>query len=223
MKKILLCFSLFFLLFSPAFGKKVPGYFISNKGDTVQVYFRLSVSLLRGEPSYSRLQNKAVYFNQQGEKHVLRPSAAREICIFYKNDTVRMLSRFNNIGLPTPLFHYDGKVFLKLEADGLVKLFSYKQKSQGGFGSSGLPAGLGFSYAYERYVLQYGSNPLLQVRGISFRRDMMDFFSDYPELVEKIDKRMYRKEHLALIVKEYNHYRDSSKGLRSGTKSLNGF
>ena len=50
MKKLLLCFSLFFLLFSPAFGKKVPGYFISNKGDTMQVYFRLSVSLLGGEP-----------------------------------------------------------------------------------------------------------------------------------------------------------------------------
>ena len=129
----------------------------------------------------------------------------------------------NSIGLPTPLFHYDGKVFLKLEADGLVKLFSYKQKSQGGFGSSGMPVGLGFSYAYERYVLQYGNNPLLQVKGISFRRDMMDFFSDYPELVEKIDTRMYRKENLALIVKEYNLYRDTSKGLHSGTKTLNGF
>lgn len=222
MKKILLCFSLFFLLFSPVFAKKVPGYFISNKGDTIQVHFRLSVSLL-GEPSYSNLQNKAVYFNQQGEKHVLRPAAAREIGFFYKNDTVRMLSRFNSIGLPAPLFHNDGKVFLKLEADGQVKLFSYKQKSQGGFGSSGMPVGLGFSYAYERYVLQYGSNPLLQVKGISFRRDMMDFFSDYPELVEKIDQRMYRKENLALIVKEYNHYKDSSKGLRSGTKSLHGF
>ena len=224
MKKVFFLISAFLLISFSANCKKIPGYIITHEADTLFTLMKVSVGWFSGNPSFNALQSKVIYYTEDGKKQVLRPADAREVGIIYKGDTTRFLSRPNNLAISTSLFHDDGYIFLKLEEDGLVKLFSYEvQNHSGGFGAAGAVASAAITYSYDRYVLQYNKLPLQQVRGISFRRDMMEFFSDCPELVEKIDQRIYRKQDLQKIVKEYNHYRLGSAGPDAATQKKSGF
>ena len=62
----------------------------------------------------------------------------------------------------------------------------------------------GTTYNIEKFVLKKRNGPLKRPRGIVFRKDMSEFFSDCPELVEQIQNKDFRKGDLELMVMEYN-------------------
>jgi hypothetical protein len=190
---------------SYAFAAKIDGYFITNKHDTVNVTFKIPVGFISQIPNYQSIQYKIKYYDKaSGKKITLRPEDALEIGFRYGNVAIKMLSR--SYSFSNNPFSNDGKIFLRLQIDGPLKMFRYyyTQSSPGHFnGATGAMTG-GYSYNVEQYVLQRGDEPLKWPRTWSFRKDMKEYFSDCPALVEMIDSKEFRKNEVEAIVEFYN-------------------
>lgn len=185
-------------------GKKIEGK-IFFENDTIDVTFNIPIKFFTQEPNFEKLQYKVKYFDSTGIKIVLRPDNAKEIQFKYEDENVRMLSRYNSLGLGN-IFSMSTNIFLKLEIDGELKLFSYyyTQRSAGTYNAStGMMTG-GYSYSVERYILQKGNGELKRPKGLTFKKDMLEYFSDCPKLVEKIESKDFRKDDLESIVRFYN-------------------
>src|SRR5688572_3920908 len=204
MKKIVLVVSLMFGLFN-ADAKKIPGKIVLNNGETINVTLLIPFGFLSSQPTYTKLQMRARYIDASNKKVVIRPDDAKEISFDLNGQTIRMISVNDDLGLQS-LFASQKRAFLKLEIDGALRLFTYyfTQHSPGMY--TGSPGGMtgGTYYNVDKFVLQKKNGPLKQPRGISFRKDMSEYFSDCPELVERIQKRDLRKGDLEIMVMEYN-------------------
>lgn len=192
-----------------AAAEKIEGMIITNVNDTLKVTFDIPIELLSREPNYERLQYKVKYVDENGKKQTLKPDDAREIIFTYNNETVRMLSRLNTLQFVggTILLSSGDNIFLKLVEDGPVQLFLYyyTQNTPGTINpSSGAMTG-GFMYDTDRYILQKGvRGELKQIKGMSFRKDMAEYFADCPELVKKIEEKEFKREDMEAIVRFYN-------------------
>ena len=116
-----------------------------------------------------------------------------------------MLSRYNSLGLGN-IFSMSTNIFLKLETDGKLKLFNYyyTQSSPGMYNASTGAMTGGYSYSVERYILQKGDGELKRPKSLTFKKDMVEYFSYCPALVEKIESKYFRKNDLEFIVNYYN-------------------
>ncbi len=172
--------------------------------DTVDVVFNIPVKLFSGEPNFQRLQYKVKYYNKAGKQQALKPHEAIEIQFKFGNENIRMLSRDYSMGMMNP-FSFQDRIFLKLDIDGELKLFNYYYTSQtpGTVNASGVMTG-GLSYSDDHYLLQKGDGEIKSPRGLAFKKDMAEYFSDCPALVEKIQDKEFRKKDLEFIVQFYN-------------------
>lgn len=205
MKKHLTLFAVVFLLSTNSEAKKIPGFFINKDGDTVHVTFNVAVNLFRQEAKINRIQEKIRYYDSLNNTNTLRPENTSEVVMVSSGDTIRMLSRANNLGLGS-FFSRNG-IFLRLIKDGPLKLFKYyeSKSSAPGYNHSNNIMSGGYTYEVKSYILQKKDEPLFRTRSqVNFRKDMADYLSDCPELVTKIEQKKYRKDDMALIVEEYN-------------------
>lgn len=184
--------------------KKINGR-IFFENDTIDVTLNIPFKLFSKEPNYQRLQNRLKYYDSTGAKVVVTPDQVKEFAFSYGYEVVRMLSRENSLGLGG-IFAIDTNIFLKLEVDGALKLFKYyfTQSSPGMYNAStGMVTGA-YSFSVENYVLQKGDEELMRPRGLTFRKDMTEYFDNCPDLAEKIDKKEFRRADITAIVNFYN-------------------
>ena len=205
MKKHFSLFVMVLLISTYSEAKKIPGFFINKEGDTVYVTFNVTVSLFRQEAKIERIQEKIRYYDSLNNKNTLKPEDASEVVIVNSGDTIRMLSKANNLGLGS--FLSRNGIFLRLIKDGPLKLFKYYESgsSTPGYNHSTNTVSSGYTYETEMHILQKKDGPLVRVRNeVNFRKEMSKYLSDCPELVKKIDQKQYRKDDIFLIVEEYN-------------------
>lgn len=183
--------------------KKIEGQ-IFYKNDTVYVTMNIPVKFFTQKPNYKKLQYKIKYFDSLGVKKVLRPDDAEEVRFTYLYEKVRMLSRTNTLGLGN-IFSMSSNIFLRIEIDGDLKLFTYyyTQSYQMNNTSIGMSRGV-FFYSEEKSILQKGDGELKRPKGLRFRKDMIQYFNDCPELSKKIEVKVFRKSDLDSIVRFYN-------------------
>lgn len=62
----------------------------------------------------------------------------------------------------------------------------------------------GYSYSVERYILQKDNGELKRLKGLTFKKDMVEYFCNCPALAEKIENKDFRKSDLEFIVRFYN-------------------
>lgn len=94
-------------------------------------------------------------------------------------------------------------IFLRLRRPGFCKIFS-------GFTyEKGLPPMEG--KANEDLILKANNKEWMVVREFEFLKDMNFYFSDYPELLEKINNKTYLEKDLEKIVSEYNLFKAQKK------------
>lgn len=203
-RRLIFLFAILSLGFtSNTFARKIQGKII-YRHDTIDVIFNIPFKLLSGEPNFEKLQYRVKYYDASGEVFKLKPDDAEEIRFKINNKEFRMLSRHNSLG--GGLFSGSSNIFLELVSDGAVKIFNYyyTQHTPGMYGAGGMVTS-GTTISQEKYVLQKGNGTLVRPVGISFKKDMMTFFSDCPELVKRIDSKELRKSDLLLIVSYYNN------------------
>lgn len=204
MKKIVVVIALTFLVVV-AHARKIEGQIILNNDETLDVTFLIPFGFLSSEPTYTKLQTRVRYIDRSNKKVVLKPDDAKEISFTLNGKEIRMISVTDELILQS-LFSSQQRVFLKLEIDGALRLFtSYSTQSSPGVSSSSMGGmSVGMSYNVEKFVLQKRGGPLKQPRSLSFRKDMSEYFSDCPELVERIQKRDLKRGDLEIMVMEYN-------------------
>ena len=205
MKKILLLIGFnLSLVFALHAARPIEGTITNINGRVVKATFLIPFGFLSSKPSFQKLQEGIRYLD--GKKKVtLRPDDVKEISFTYNGIKVRMISVYDNLQLSSSWTSQRNK-FLKLEVDGIVRLYDYyaTSYSPGTYSSgSGMMTG-GGSYVYERFVLQRNDGELMRPRGLRFKKDMAEFFADCPELIEKIEAGLFRKSDLEVIVREYN-------------------
>lgn len=116
-----------------------------------------------------------------------------------------MLSRYGSLGFGG-IYSVSTNVFLRLESDGKLKLFNYyyTKRSPGMYNASTGTMSGGYSYSVENYILQKGDGELKRPKSLTFKKDMAQYFSDCPALVEKIESKDFRKDDLEFIVQFFN-------------------
>ena len=192
------------ILLSPhAYGIKTPGTIISN-GESQNVTFDIKVPLLAGEPNFERLQYKVRYYDENGQKRTLRPDDADEIRFKLGGIQVRMISCANTFGAGS-IFSTASRIFLRLELDGALKLYRYYFKQN----NSGYSAGAGAyvpgpTFTHDNLILQKGNGPLKHPRGLGWKKDMLEYFSDCPALREQIESKDLRRNDIEAMVLYYN-------------------
>ncbi|MFA5974032.1 MAG: hypothetical protein WC780_16920 [Lentimicrobiaceae bacterium] len=206
MKKVFLILTIGLICLNNIEAKKIIGYYISKTNDTLTVTFNVPIKFFSQEPNYERLQWKIKYYDSTNQKKILKPDMANEIIFDYDGEKIRMLSRQNNLDLIGSFFIDNNSLFLQLIKDGKLKLFKYyKTNNSPGMynASTGMTTG-GASYTVEKYIMQKGNDALFKTRWLSFRKDMVNYLSDCPDLAKKIEDKIYRSDDIEQIIDEYN-------------------
>ncbi|MEO5599933.1 MAG: hypothetical protein ABIR06_03300 [Cyclobacteriaceae bacterium] len=191
-------------ILSSANAKKIPGQIVDRQGNILEVIFNIPFGFLSSEPNFEKIQYRIAYYDAMKNKRILKPDEASEIIFNNKKEEIRMLSRPNSIGAGS-IFFTNTHIFLRLKIDGKLKLFNYyyTQNSTTYNSSTGAMTG-SHPYTFAKYVLQIGEETLLQPRGLAFRKDMLSYIIDCPEVIRMIEERELRKGDLEIIVQQYN-------------------
>ena len=201
MRKICLFTTLGLILISQVQAEKIKAWIILDS-DTIEVTLDVSFDSFSQDPDYEKLQKRIKYIDATGKEMTLRPEEAREVQFTYKGEDIRMVSRRNTLRLNSP-FSSKTYVFLKLEIDGELQMFTYFSHAIGAYNPS-TGGMMGGGYATEGHILQKrgGELKLLGIR--TFRKDMIDYFSDCPALVKRIDEKEFRKNDVEEMVHFFN-------------------
>ena len=205
MIKYVLTFSFIILTSISLFADQINGYFITQKGVTTNVIFKIPRDILTQEPNIQKLQWGIKYFDSNNKKQTLKPGQAKEIHFTCNGEEIRMISLYNTREFGST-FIGNNFIFLKIIIDGKMKLYNYyyTQSSPGMYIVNTGFISIGNSYTEESIILQKNDSYLYQPKWLSFKKGMADYFSDCPDLAKKIENKTYRKEDIELIVNEYN-------------------
>ena len=201
---LLLLLSITTLMALPAFAKEAMGYYITLNYDTVKVAFSISQFNKHTAPTIDlSTGGRALYYDEHQKLQYLSPEDVLEIGATYKGYSMRKLARLHpNKSIFNSMSQYNnGYIFFDVHVDGLVKLLSYTEQHPGGF--------------HKQVMLQYDNEALTQIEWDSFKTAMADFFKDYAALVDRINRGIYTKKDIMLIVYEYNEYHVNQSQLRA--------
>lgn len=197
MKKLLFLIASVLLFSFNLKAKKVEGQ-ICFEDDTLNVTIFVPTRIITGEINYHQMQKAVWYLDSQGKRSKCTAYDVKEIRFTYNYVKVRLLSRRNEIekrrhSLRCPY------IFLKLEMDGYLKLFTAFVNT------------FGHLYHVDSYttspsifVLQKGDEELKKINGWSFKKNMRGYFNDCPQLAEKIETKEFKEGDIKLIVNTYN-------------------
>ncbi|MBL3657911.1 hypothetical protein [Fulvivirga sediminis] len=200
MKKALFLLILIIVSINGLHAKNVKG-FIKFADSMQEVTLKIPAGLFGNHPQYIRLQNKIKYISPNGDVKVLKPSDAEAVKFSFKGEMITLVSVKNNTDQSRLTgVTQDSHIFLKLVMDGKLKLFQYYSAQY----SPGVGQQPGTTTIKDEYLLQLPDEPLKRLKSIGFRKDMKEYFSDCPALVEILDSRTLRKKDMEAIVEFYN-------------------
>ena len=207
MKKLLTVFLLFLTLTSNA--AKIDAVLVDSKGVAYGVTLKVRVNTFSNEVNCMPLQKKIVFYNKSGKKFKLRPNEISSLSFEHSGRKYNMVSVNDNL-----TYSRFNKILLLLEQDGYLKRYTFfEQRSNGGYyGAGGMYMSAG-SRTVEVDVLQKGNNYLFRVRPFRFKKTVSEYFSDFPELSERIKSKEFRKEDLLKIIDIYNKWYNHNHSL----------
>lgn len=180
--------------------EKVAGQLIFNNGSSLDVTFLISMN--GNDADYLKLQHKVKYLNRYGEKLEVRPDEAKEIRFQWGKQTIRMLSRYNNLPA-TGTFPSSSKIFLKLEMEGELSLYSFYYTLSTGQGSSSVRQ-IAAVFQKKGGNIFAPVNPGYRADPKLFNNQMKSYFKDCPEMVEKFNKEEFKIGQYSAMVVFYN-------------------
>ena len=169
---------------------KIEGIII-NQNDSLLVTFNIPTNAIQTEPDFQRMQRSIKYYDINGKKKMLKPRDAEEIQFKMNNKLIRILSRKMNFNTNNR-YLLDSVMFLKLEEDGYLKLFSFHTLDMGNMNRS------------KKYLLQKGKDELKWVNTVRIKKDLIEYLADCNSAVEMIKQYNFFMKGLVPIVTHYN-------------------
>jgi hypothetical protein len=188
------------IICSTSYAKRIEGR-IFYKNDTVDVLMNVPMSLFGANPEFIKMQYRIKYWGEKGTKYILKAHEAEGIEFTIGRNIYTMLSRPNNLGIGNLLVNTT-HIFLILEIDGPMKLFTYFYTQSSGGGPNSAPV----TTIVAQDVLQKFDEPLKQPAGLMFRKHMVPYFDDCPELAGMIKEKEFRRGDIVAIVNFYNSH-----------------
>jgi hypothetical protein len=171
---------------------KIEGLII-RQNDTLRLTFKIPTNMLKTEPNFEDLQRSILYYDINGKKNKIKPKDAEEIQFTMNNELIRILSRKMNYNT-NKRYLLDSVMFLKLEADGYLKLFSFRTLDMGNISKS-----------KNSYLLQKGTDELKWINAMRVKNDLIEYLADCSSSVEMINKcNFFFMDDLVPIVNFYN-------------------
>ncbi|UII28327.1 hypothetical protein LVD15_07830 [Fulvivirga maritima] len=200
MKKAFFLVLLLTVVANGLYAKKVKGL-IKYNDHTEEVTLKIPAGLFGNNPQYVRLQDGVRYINTDGVTKTLKPSEAEAVKFSIKGETIVLVSVENTINKRAVYnFNRDSHLFLKLVLNGELRLYDYYTEKH----TPATDQKTGTISIKQEYLLKLPDSPLKNLKTIGFRKDMMEYFSYCPELVEMLETRTLRKKDIEAIVEFYN-------------------
>jgi hypothetical protein len=177
----------------------VSGYFVNNYKDTVKVEFKVPVND-SGIVDVEKLLCDVGYNDKSHIEGILNVDMVLEICFVYKGEVFRFSSIANNIAHDHRSDCGYSSVFLRSMLKGKVSILMYYGKYGSGTADRWVYPGTRY---YGQPIFMKGTQTLL-VPESGFRKKISSYFSDSPQLAQKIKQKVYKREDLVAIVEEYN-------------------
>ncbi len=195
MKKLIIPIFLLSLFVAELEARSVKGQ-IHFENEIVEVKFKIPGLYVYYESILYEFQYRVVYLDPNGERRILKPHQAKEIRFNYANQDFRMLSVKTPSNIKPKQFHnaQSTNVFLRVGVDGGLKLFHFYKN----------PSWFNFTNFGPIYFLQRQDDLYKRVRPLFFRRDMIKYFQDCPELSKRIKKGHYPKRSIVTMINHYN-------------------
>jgi hypothetical protein len=171
---------------------QVPGQIVYRDSTTADVTF--FVLKVRNGFSVENLESKVRYLDKNGAKKKLRPRDAEEIRFKWDNQEIRMVSR-------RPGHEALKRKFLHLMVDGKARFYEYI-KTYRFIGRSQMYYARISTVIY--WFVEREGKKMYSPRPFHFRQKMSKYFSDCPQLSERIKAGAYKAIETETIVKYYN-------------------
>jgi hypothetical protein len=170
---------------------KIEGLIIYHN-DSLLVTFNIPTNMIQTEPDFEYMQRSIKYYDINGKKKILKPSDADEIQFTMNNKLIRILSRKMNFNTNKRSL-LDSVMFLKLEVDGYLKLFSFHTLDMGNMNRN------------KSYLLQKGERELKWIMIAKIKNDLIEYLSDCGSAVEMVKQcNAFKGVELVPLVKKYN-------------------
>ncbi len=185
------------LLTIEAAAREVQGFYINLTGDTSKVIFDIPI-VAPNVPLIRSLHFEIMFLDKNQIERTLKPHQAREVCFTYNNITTRLLARADQLNLARTMFKKNKSyVFLKLEVDGKLQLFSFYHTQH---------VSMDFSYESQMTIFQKDNGLLFIPNNYRFRHSVRKYLKDCPELVKRLKRKLYGKGDEVEIAEYYNEY-----------------
>src|ERR1035437_3579455 len=195
---VLLCFS--------SQAKKLEGYYITGKKDTVKTEFNVPW-IITGEPDFEKMQWEIEYFDSKGDKQILNPEWTAELGFSFKDRSYRMIVVRNSLLLTGSKNNKTTVMFMRILVDGpSLRLFQfYVVSTAPGNNSSVYNSNtVGSSTSNDKYIFQKKDGKQFRPKVFSFNKEVANYMIDVPELAKKIESKDLNIKEVEQIAKEYN-------------------
>ena len=187
--------------------QQVEGRIVTLNGDTI--VGRVSVT------DEIRNQKRVIFLNAEGEPRTYMPDQIKSYAFGYSI----LETWYESMYFRGDDMWKQKQIFLARPASGPVKLYAYYTRGTsnevvalnmlGGM-AMGMP-GTGGNLSMEMkvyYMLERPGQPMQAVNRMNFKKEGSAYFSDYPELAERISSGKLKKKDIEEVVKEYNEWKE---------------
>jgi len=188
------------------FAKKLDGYYITGKKDTVKAQFDIPW-IITGEPDFEKLQWEIEYYDSKGDKQKLNPEWLSEVGFSFKDKSYRMLVKRNSLLLTGSKKNGTTLLYLRALVDGpYLQLFQFYVVSTAPGNSSSVynSSTVGSSTSNDKYILLKKDGKQIRPKIASFNREVATYLADVPELAKKVETKVLNVKDVEQIAKEYN-------------------
>ncbi len=201
----LVAFTVFIAFFNCAFASEERGLYVNLNNDTIRGKIKVYECIIPGAKTvridniYDR-QFKMLFVDALGNAHDLTPDTVNAVIIFDGES--------KGVYQKCKTFTWD-RIFLKYDVYGKARLLHGYYGDQLGTDSFAMEhKKLNGTCALRspRYYLQKEEGKITAADDVFLKKFLYKFFSDVPELVEKIKTGIYKDEDLKTMIMEYNYW-----------------
>ncbi len=210
MKKYLFPFILIFIIASTyAQTKYERGYYVNVASDTIYGSVAVPVQYITATPNFELVQWKVLFIEKDTDIVIIEPSTVKGYGFFNKNEWHHFKPVLNQFGVANRFNKDEKNVFVKFEVSGKLNLISFYHSNRfQSFGdvdnasNESYATHGGGNYANKRVFLWKKGKRLQEIRKLTFRKDIRQFFNKHPELEPTISN--LRRKDIYHLVAEYN-------------------
>jgi len=206
MKKIVFVLFGVLLISANVFAKKVEGYYVTGKKDTVKTQFDIPW-IITGEPDFEKIQWEIEYYDTKGDKQVLNLEWTSEVDFSFKDKSYRMIVVRNSLLLTGSKNNKTTLLFMRILVDGpYLRLFQFYVVSTNPGNSSSVynSSTVGSSTTNDKYIFLKKDGKQMRPKLFTFNKEVATYLADVPELAKRVETKVLNVKDVEQIAKEYN-------------------